>query len=218
MARLADRLEAFHSGMLERVDAATAALIQRAEEQLVATGAGREALRAGDPAPDFELPDPRGARVRLSERLQRGPAVLLFFRGGWCPYSCIGLRAWQDALPEIRRTGGQVLAISPQRVHACSETAERGMLDFTVLSDQGNRVADQYGVTYEVPEEMRPFYQRLGHDLPKVNGTGDWRVPLPASFIVSRDGRIALADVRPRIYRRLEPAEALEMLRELQPA
>jgi peroxiredoxin len=214
---LGKRLEAFHRSLLERVDPAKAQILVRSEAALAESGLADNALHAGDLAPDFDLPDQNGRPIRLSERLrQRGPAVLMFFRGGWCPYCTITLRAWQDRLRELRAAGGQVLAISPQRIPACTETAARDMLDFTVLSDHGNVVAGQFRVVYELDPDLRPFYRKLGHDLPVVNGTSDWTLPLPATFIIRQDRRIAHAHVEPSVYKRMEPSDALRILRELQ--
>lgn len=214
MLTLGERLDAFHDGLLDRVGPARAAELRASEEALVASGVEDEALREGDAAPDFVLPDQHGGRIGLYDRLeQRDSAVVLFFRGGWCPYCAITLRAWQDRLPDIRAAGSQVLALSPQRLNACCETAERDMLDFAVLSDQGNLVAERYGVAYDLPERLRPFFQSLGHDLPRVNGTGDWRLPLAATFIVDRNRRIVRRHVSALHYRRLEPSDALATLR-----
>ena len=153
--------------------------------------------------------------MSLRERLARGPAVLVFFRGGWCPFCTLTLRAWQEALPALRRAGGQLLAVSPQPSQGCAQMADRDMLDFRVLSDQGNQVAAAYGVAHEMPEGLRPFYLKLGHDLPRINGTGDWVTPLPATFVIRPDGRVARAHVGPLVHQRLEPMEAVATVQEI---
>lgn len=189
------------------------ALLERAANEIAASETMAGALRPGDEAPDFRLPDQHGAPVRLSERLAIGPVVVLFHRGGWCPFCTLTLRAWQDALPTLHEAGGDLLALSPQQVHACSEAAERDLLAFPVLSDPGCAVADRYGVGYEQPESLRPLYLRLGHDLPRLNGAPSWRIPLPATFVIAPDGRIALAHVKPETWDRLEPDAAITAVR-----
>lgn len=153
--------------------------------------------------------------MRLYDRLALGPLVLLFVRGGWCPFCTLTLRAYQAALPAMQAAGADLLAITPQPAGTCSAVAERDLLAFPVLSDQGNAVAGLYGVAYELAPALRALYSRLGHDLPRLNGTGDWRVPLPATFIVNTDRTIARADVQPVAHRRLEPAEVLRTLESL---
>lgn len=197
---------------MERVGPDMAEALLRSERCLAASGIEAHALRAGDRAPDFALPDQHGRSVSLSGELAHGPAVLLFVRGGWCPFCSLTLRAYQEAMPALRRAGARVLALTPQQSRLCSDTADRDMLDFPLLSDRGLDVAASYGVVHELDEALRPFYLRLGHDLPRINGCGDWRVPLPATFVVGRDGRIALAHVEAATHRRLEPDAALEAI------
>lgn len=214
-ATLPDRLREFHRAMLQRMDPADAEALRRAEAETAALGIAGRALRTGQPAPDFTLPDQHGAAVRLADRLALGPVVLVFYRGGWCPFCTLTLRAWQDALPGLHDAGADLLAVSPEPARLCGDTAERDLLAYPLLSDRGNLVAEQYGVTYEHPEVIRPLYVRLGHDLPRVNGTGNWRVPLPTTFIIAQDGRIALSHAGLTPWDRLDPGAAVEAARRL---
>lgn len=214
---LTERLQAFHQAMIGRMAPGDAGALQRTEGELAASGAAAHALAPGAAAPDFRLLDQYGTPVRLAERLALGPVVLVFYRGGWCPFCTLALRAWQDALPALHEAGGDLLALSPQRVRACSDCAERDLLAFPTLSDPGCAAADSYGVGYEHPEALRPLYLRLGHDLPRINGAPSWRIPLPATFVVAPGGRIALAHVRPEPWRRLEPEAAIAAVRALAP-
>ncbi len=209
-APLARRLEAFHAALLARVTPAQRHLLLRAEQRLREADATGRALRPGDAAPDLVLPDRDGRTLRLSELLAAGPAVLMFVRGGWCPYCTLTLRAYQDALPAIVRAGGQVLAVTPQPPPLCAHVAARDGVAFPILSDAGNVVADSYGVAYELDPTLHDFYRSLDHDLPRING--DWRLPLPATFVIGRDGRVLLAHVEPAPHHRLEPAAALAAL------
>ncbi len=212
---LSEKLEAFHRAMLQRMSPSDVEALRWAEERGASSDTTATALQAGARAPDFRLPDQHGRPVHLAERLALGPVVVVFSRGGWCPFCALTLRAWQDALSDLHDAGGDLLAISPQPARACSRTAERDLLAYPVLSDAGNLVADQYGVAYEHPDVLRPLFKRLGHDLPRINGTGDWRTPMAATYVVAQDGRIALAHVELVSWRQLEPSAAIKTVRDL---
>jgi peroxiredoxin len=204
---LAEQLAAFHAALLARMPPADAEAMRQSEHMLAA--AGRTMLRAGDAAPDFTLPDQHGRPVRLADRLALGPVVVLFTRGGWCPFCTMVLRAWADALAALQDAGGDLLAIAPQPVPACGSVAERDLLAYPVLSDRDGGVAAAYGVDWELPEAVRPLLLRLGHDLPALNGDGRWRAPLPAVFVVGGDGRVILAHADRTAARRLDPAAVI---------
>ncbi len=212
---LESQLEAFRAGLLARLPKAERLAILHAAEDLRARNDGGRSPEAGDMAPAFALPDQHGRIVRLADRLAFGPLVLLFVRGGWCPFCSLTLRAYQAALPRMHAAGADLLAITPVPGSRCMAVAERDLLAFPMLSDQGNAVADQYAVAYELAPALRTLYDRLGHDLPTINRTGDWRVPLPATFIIGTDGRIVHADVQPVAHRRMEPAAVVRMLESL---
>ena len=209
---LAHQLEAFRASFLPRLPLAERRNIETTNETLRLALRDRAVPRVGDPAPDFALPDQHGVMVRLSERLAHGPVILLFIRGGWCPFCTLTLRAYQACLPAIQDAGGDVLAITPQPASTCCAMAERDLLAFETLSDHGNKVAAAYGIDFALDPLLRPMYQRLGHDPSRVNGTGDWTLPLPATFVVGPDGHVVLAHVEPALHLRLEPADALAAL------
>lgn len=216
MEGLTRQLEAFMAGLLERTDPATARGLRQAARALSDAGLLDNALRAGDMAPDFALPDQSGRVVSLRELLARGPVVLTFFRGGWCPFCTIALRALAQIRSELLRQGAEMVAISPQTTANAMETAERNGLAFPILADHGNAVARRYGLVWELGPEMQAIYQRLGHPLPRINGTSEWTLPVPAGFVVGRDGKVAYAHVDTRITRRLDPTAALAAVRELE--
>ena len=210
---LKKQLELFYIGLLGRVPAADRQAVLDVNRAMQESA--RPLLPVGAEAPDFSLPDQHGKLVRLSDQLRYGPVVLLFVRGGWCPFCTISLRAYQAALPSIEATGASVMAVTPQPCDRCSVTAERDLLAFPTLSDTSNRVAADYGILFEIPPSTWPLYTRLGHDLPRLNRTGDWRVPLPATYVINTDGRVALAHLEPALYGRLEPAAAVAALQKL---
>ncbi len=216
MEGLTRQLEAFMAGLLERTDPQTGQALRQAAQALSEAGLLDNALRAGDLAPDFALPDQSGRVVSLHELLSRGPVVLTFFRGGWCPFCTIALRALARIRPELRRQGAEVVAISPQTTGNARETADRNGLAFPILADHGNEVARRYGLVWELSPEMQAVYERLGHPLPRINGTNEWTLPVPAGFVVGRDGKVAYAHVDARLTRRLDPTAALAAVRELE--
>ena len=206
---LAVQLDAFLEGVAERADPTTMAVIRHAADQMLADCVADRSLRVGDQAPDFTLPDKAGHPVALYDVLARGPVVLTFFRGGWCPFCTISLRALARIHPALRRRGAEVLAISPQPRHACESTAHCSALPYPVLSDHDNRVARSYGVAVTLPPDLQKAYCSLGHDLPTINGVPGWELPMPSGFVVAPDARIVLARVDPRAHKRLEPNDAL---------
>jgi peroxiredoxin len=170
----------------------------------------RHALGAGDAAPDFVLPDADGQPVALHRLAARGPVILSFFRGGWCPYCSLELRAWQAAGEQARHLGATILALSPQKPERTLETIERNGLTYPVLSDTGSRVARAFGISFTLSPTLRRFYARLGHVLPEINDSGDWQLPIPATYVVGTDRRLAVAIVDPVYQRRAEPQEILQ--------
>jgi len=192
--------------------AGRAALYDAKVEELRQRFPMEQALAVGDEAPDFTLPDAHGHPVALAEALRQGPAILVFYRGGWCPYCNIQLRAYQRALPEISALGGRLIAISPQLPDGSLSTAEKNQLDFDVLSDLGNIVARAFGLVYALPEELREAMRSNGKALPGINGDESWELPLPAVYVVDRTRHIALARVEIDYRNRLEPAEIIASL------
>lgn len=216
MKCLAKELDCFFEGFLERVDPATAGVILRSIALREASDASQQAIGEGDRAPDFTLRDQHGQEVTLSAALAAGPVVLNFYRGGWCPFCSITLRALNRALPELRRAHATVLAVSPETPANAAQTAERNGLGFSVLSDPDNVVARRYGLVWTLEPEMKALYERLGHNIPRINGTTRWELPLGAGYVIAPDGLVTLSKVDPRIHRRLEPADALAAVRALQ--
>jgi peroxiredoxin len=212
---LAEQLNGLYRGMQSRMAPVDFETLRHAEAQLAVGQADQAILQPGDPAPGFALLDQNGASVRLADWLALGPVVLLFSRGGWCPFCTLWLRAWQDALPRLHDAGGHLLAIFPQQAAACGRTAERDLLAYPVLSDPCGMVADSYGVTVDLPEMVRPVFLRLGHDLPRINGSGTWRLPLPATFVIASNGSVAMAHADLVLPNRLDPKDAIRAVRRL---
>ena len=183
--------------------------------QLTNSGAAEQALKEGAQAPDFILPDARGNAVRLSHLLAQGPVVMTFYRGQWCPYCHMMLRAYQQALPQLQAGGATLLAISPQTPHHSRALAEKLELTFAVLSDMGNQMARQFGLVFTLDEAVRGAYKQVGADLPRFNGTDSWELPMAGTFLVDQSGIVRLAFVDPDFTRRLDPSVIFARLEEL---
>ena len=208
-------LDAFRSEFMAQVSPEIREAMVRADMELAASGIAQRALKAGDRAPDFNLPDARGSYVHLKELLATGPVVLSFYRGSWCPYCNLELHALQQALPEITRLGASLVAVSPQTPDESLSTTEKNALSFSVLSDIGSTTAKAFGIAYDLAEELRPIYARSGHALPEKNDDESWVLPIPATYVIDTDGTVALAFVDVDYRNRLEPAEILTALQAL---
>ena len=183
--------------------------------QLITSGAAERSIKAGTQAPDFTLLDARGTAVKLSHLLEQGPVVMTFYRGQWCPYCHMMLRAYQQALPQLQAGGATLLAISPQTPHHSRALAEKLELTFAVLSDMGNQMARQFGLVFTLDEAVRGAYKQVGADLPRFNGTDSWELPMAGTFLVDHSGIVRLAFVDPDFTRRLDPSVIFARLEEL---
>lgn len=209
-------LAAFRAEFLTKFPPDKAAIMQRATDALKTEFKTRQPLAVGDNAPDFYLTNAVGKKIRLSEKLKQGAVILTFYRGGWCPYCNLELRAYQQVLPQIRSLGASLIAVSPQTPDASLSTVEKNHLQFDVLSDVGSCVAQAYGIAFTLPDELKALYTQLGHPLPDTNGTDDWMLPVPATFVIDRNQRIILAHIDVDYRNRLEPMESITLLQKLQ--
>ncbi len=189
--------------------------VLRSGEKLVSTGLYERAIREGQLAPDFSLPDVNGQNITLSTLLANGPVVLTFYRGGWCPYCNMQLHAYEAILPQIKELGATLVAVSPQTPDNSLSTAEKLALDFEVLSDLNSTVIRRYGLVYTVDAENRKILAGFGNDLRAVNGNDKWELPVPGTFVIDRDGIVRLAFVEPDYTKRLEPALLIKALQKL---
>ena len=177
---------------------------------------GKNAIKIGQKAPSFELPDPEGKSISLNSLLEKGPVVITFYRGNWCPYCNLQLRALQARLDDIYALGATLVAISPQVPDGSLTKDEISKMDFIVLSDQDAKVALQYGVAWEVPEFLME-HMRVDRklDLDKINNGKGNVLPIPATFILGRDGVVTWSYVNVDYRTRSEPDEIIEALKKL---
>ncbi len=173
--------------------------------------AGR-ALKVGDLASNFSLPDMHGNNVKLSHLLLDGPVILSFYRGGWCPYCNLELRALLKALPEIQNSGAQVVAISPEKPENSLSTVRKNTLDYLVLSDVSSEVARKFGVSFILPTYLKKIYRTFGLNLEKYNNAKTVELPIPATFLIDSNQVIQYAFVDEDYTQRAATEEILETL------
>lgn len=190
-----------------------AEIIRRTDAALAAQGIERRIPKAGEPAPSFNLPNVDGCMIDSAGLLAKGPLIIVFYRGGWCPYCNLELRAYQRASPDIRARGASLVAISPETPDGALSAKEKNALEFEVLNDEGNKAAAEFGLVHDVPPELRLLYAKWKLDLPRINGRpGDWSLPLPGTFVIAPTGTILLAHADSDYRIRLEPSDALMAL------
>ena len=202
-------LDDFKANWTERVGPVVAEMMAADNASLLPHAA--KALKAGDCFPALSLSDQLG-RVDLATLAASTPLIVTFYRGGWCPYCNLELRAYQKALPEIERLGARLIAVTPETPDNALTTSEKNDLAFTVLSDESGRLADALGIRFELSDAVKAYFVKAGHDLPARNGDDRWSLPMPATYVVEKGGGIALAFVDPDYRTRLDPAEAIAVL------
>lgn len=179
-------MEAFYTLITEDDIKTYQSFLEAIENQKIAEGA----VKACSKAPDFELQDQDDETVRLKDLLAKGPVVLVFYRGRWCPACSATLCSMQKILPDIQAKGASLVAISPMLPDGTQVFATKKYLQFPVLSDLGNTVARKYRLTFKVPEEVRPAMEAWGENVPEHNGDCSWEIPLPATYIINTEGDI----------------------------
>ena len=191
-------------------------VFDRGIEGFLREGVPAGAIAAGDSLESFTLDDVNGIPITLDQLVAEGPAVFVFYRGGWCPYCNLALRTYQrELLPELDRFGSRLVAISPQSPDQSLSTAEKAELDFTVLSDPASRLARRIGISFQQSEDVLEAQRKLGLDLAQVNAEGSIELPRPTVLIVDQDHTVRFVDVQPDYTARTEVAEILRALSDM---
>lgn len=188
----------------------------RAKDELISSRAADQALKVGDRAPEFNLKDVDGRNVSSRDLLAKGPLVVTFYRGFWCPYCNMDLQALQEALAAIEQCGAQLVAVSPQTQSSSRKAQRQNNVAFPILSDPGNAVAATFGLRFKLPDYLARLYlDAFKLDLSVINGESSWTLPMPARYVIGTDGEIAYAEVNPDHTNRPDPAELLPVLSRL---
>jgi peroxiredoxin len=210
---LKEQLGEYRAGWFKRVPAERQAIMERHIAEL-RSGLVKTALKAGDRTPAIVLGNAKGKTVDVGALLKHGPVIVTFYRGGWCPYCNLELRAFQQVLPDITVAGASLVAISPEKPDDTLSTAEKNALGFEVLSDIGQRIGRAFGLVYNFSDELKSAYKGFGQDIPTRNGaTEEWALPISATYVIDRAGTIIYAYTDADYRDRADPADVLKMLK-----
>jgi peroxiredoxin len=211
---LKEQLAGYRAGWFKRVPAERQAIMERHIAEL-RNGIAKAALKVGDRAPAIVLGNAKGETIDVGAFLKKGPVIVTFYRGGWCPYCNLELRAFQQVLPDIKAVGASLVAISPEKPDDTLSTAEKNALTFEVLSDVGQKIGRAFGLVYEFSDELKSAYKEFGLDIPAKNGAAEeWALPISATYIIDRGGRIIYAYTDADYRDRADPSDILELLKE----
>ena len=215
MTKLQTAIDLMIQDFLSTVPSDVTAKLDAGIERLVGSGLAEGAFGVGRKVPDVVMPDAAGRPVSLYERLKDGPVVLTFFRGSWCPYCDLQLRAYGAMVPVLDELGGSLIAVSPEQFDERLGSGVGADLGFDVLSDYHNQTARRFGLVYQVEEELRDVYRGLGFDLGKINQDGSWQLPLAGTFVINQEGEIVWSFVSGDYRQRAEPSEIIDAVCDL---
>ena len=212
MPHLQDQLDEITANTRNLVQPERLAVSERAVEELFATGMEQRILPVGAKAPEFTLRDSTGRLVKSSDVLALGPLIISFFRGRWCPYCTTELEAWRDLYPIVRERKALLVAISPQTIRQSDFMQGQHSIPFPLLFDEGCKVGEQFGLAYTIPPFHQQHYRSVLVNLPFVNGDQSWKLILPATYVIDRDGMVLFAEAHADFRVRPEPEDVLRHL------
>jgi peroxiredoxin len=214
MTQLRDAITEYQKGFREKVSKEVQEVMQKAKQELENTKISKNALQVNDKAKEIQLPNALGKEVSLYETLEDNDFVVLnFYRGAWCSYCNLELRALQNINTDLNALGAKLIAISPQSPDASMSTKEKNELEFEVLSDTNNIVAKEYGLVFSLADELRPIYKSFGIDIPAHNKEESYELPMPAIYIINKNKEIIFSFIDEDYTKRCEPQEILDVIR-----
>ena len=209
---LQDKLDDFKAQFKTMAPEGAFEAFARSTQELIDSGQAERALKAGDRVPDFVLTDSERNEVALKDLLAKGPVVLTFYRGVWCPYCNIELKALEEVAEDIRARGATLVAISMQGAADSRMSRKDNQLSFPILTDKNGELAEKFGIRWSLQDYVIPIHQGFGVELPRIHGDGQWNLPMPARYVVDAHGTVAYAEVNPDYTRRPEPADLFPVL------
>ncbi|MDQ2177885.1 peroxiredoxin-like family protein [Marinifilum sp. D714] len=210
---LQDKLQAFKKQVYQDMPKETTTKFDKQIQELRDMNFASQGLKVGDTIPMFILNNAKDQKVSSKEILENNPIVINFYRGGWCPYCNLELRALQQFLPEFENLGTKLIAISPEKPDNSMSTVEKNELKFEVLTDTDNKLARDFGIVFEFPEYLDEAYNGFGLDLKKHNNSKKVELPLPATYVVDQTGTIRYAFADEDYTMRANPEDILEALK-----
>ncbi|MEM9674192.1 MAG: peroxiredoxin-like family protein [Cyclobacteriaceae bacterium] len=205
------QLDARRADFNQKAPQTTKEAYQRGIDSVINSGILQQARQEGDTAIDFTLPNAQGQSVSLKEYLQKGPVVLTWYRGGWCPYCNITLRALQQSLPAFKAEGANLLALTPELPDKSLSTQEKNELEFEVLTDQNSEIARKYGLVFKLTPEVSELYKK-NFSLEEYNGNDSDELPLAATYVIDQQKVVQYAFLDAEYRHRAEPQQIIEVL------
>tara|TARA_R110000868_G_scaffold296349_4_gene556605 strand:- start:11732 stop:12397 length:666 start_codon:yes stop_codon:yes gene_type:complete len=190
-------------------------VMQEATQKLQASGLAKKAVIRGKKAPDFNLESFKGGNFRLKDALKKGPVVVTFYRGGWCPYCNLQLKAYEARYQDFIKAGATIIAISPELPENAKATADANKVSFNLLYDKDNKVAKRFGLVFDVGEDLQKIYKSFGIDLDKSQGNDKWQLPLAATYVIAKDSTVVYSFVEADYTKRAEPQVLIDLLNRL---
>lgn len=213
--KLSEQIAEFQQAMMKDIPESVLKRLQQETQWLQDQRPENNALKAGELIPAIKLYNHKGQLVDVQSLLQEKVLVLSFYRGTWCPYCSLELRSLIKHYPAICDAGAELLAISPELPDKSMDSIEREKIPFQVLSDPCNRIAKEFGLTFQLSTILQQIYKDFGFDLVEKNGDLTWRLPMPATYIVKQDGQIHTAYVNSDYTQRMEPSDIVEQINSL---
>ncbi|HMI68002.1 MAG TPA: peroxiredoxin-like family protein [Cyclobacteriaceae bacterium] len=210
-----EQVHALKEQMKNAAPAEILSVFSKEAEDLGLSDVAKNALKPGRVAPAFELPNATGNLISLVDALRKGNIVLTFYRGLWCPYCNLQLKLYQEILPQIRELNANLIAISPNTPDHSLSMKEKHDLGYEVLSDFDNHVAKQYKIVFTQADHVAEVGKKLGADISAFNGTDKNEIPVPATFIIDKDGIIRFTFAHGDYTKRIEPQQVLDVLSRL---
>lgn len=209
---LTEQLSAHAKQSASRLPLEAQTIMKDAIKELENNSLGKKAHKKGQELPAISLPNAQGDIVHIQEILKTNKVVIAFYRGGWCPYCNLELKALQEKLPEIEAKGAKLIAITPESPDQSLSTKEKNELSFEILTDANNEVARSLGLVYKLPTNLVSLYETFGIDLEKSNGVTSNELPIAASYIVDQNGIITYDFIEEDYKLRAEPSEIVSAL------
>jgi peroxiredoxin len=214
MSRLIDEITNYKANFKQKVPQEFQDKMLQATKKLEDAQISKNALKVGEIAKDFNLPNVQGTNIALDTLLKENDFVVInFYRGAWCPYCNLELKALQEINDDLIKLNSKLIAISPQTPDLSLTTKEKNELEFEVLSDTDAKIAKNYGLVFNLADELKPIYESFGIKIPASNGTDTYELPMPAIFVVNKNKEIVYSFVDEDYTKRCEPQTILDTIR-----